>query len=112
MLWLPSSMRQGRAGDEKDGRGMMCDVRWDIGKTDKIMLFCFGKNGQNVYRDGWQAIVIWECQLKPALIDHTMRELELLLNDNLLSLYKHHNPIPYGTEEDAPLPMAAESNQP
>lgn len=22
-----------------------------IGKTDKIMLFCFGKNGQNVYRE-------------------------------------------------------------
>ena len=42
----------------------------------------------------------------------TMRKVELLLNDNLLSLYKHHNPIPYGTEEDAPLPMAAESNQP
>lgn len=62
--------------------------------------------------NGWQVIVIWECQLKPALIDHTMREVELLLNNNLLSLYKHHNPIPYGTEEDAPLPMAAESNQP
>ena len=58
--------------------------------------------------NGWQVIVIWECQLKPALIDHTMREVELLLNDNLLSLYKHHNPI----EEDVPLPMAAESNQP
>ena len=56
----------------------------------------------------WQVIVIWECQLKPALIDHTMREVELLLNNNLLSLYKHHTPIPYSTEEDTPLPMAAE----
>ena len=62
--------------------------------------------------NGWQAIVIWECQLKPALIDHTMREVELLLNENMLSLYRHHAPIPYcNDEEETPLPMAAESNQ-
>ena len=29
----------------------MSDVRLGIEKTDKIMLFCFGKNGQNVYRE-------------------------------------------------------------
>ena len=85
----------------------MYDVRGEIGDW---------KNGQNYAVLFWkkrtECVSIWECQLKPALIDHTMRELELLLNDNLLSLYKHHNPIPYGTEEDAPLPMAAESNQP
>ena len=38
-----------------------------------------------------------------------MHEVELLLNDNLLSLYKQHSPLPYRTEEeDTPLPMAAE----
>ena len=36
-----------------------------------------------------------------------MREVELLLNTNLLSRYKH-TPIPYPTEEDDQLPMAAE----
>lgn len=76
---------------------------------------CNQERDQENYRvlqeNGWQVIVIWECQLKPALIDHTMREVELLLNNNLLSLYKHHTPIPYSTEEDTPLPMAAESNQ-
>ena len=61
--------------------------------------------------NGWQVIVIWECQLTASKIDHTMREVEQLLNDNLLSLYKHHTPIPYNAEEDTPLPMAAESNQ-
>lgn len=62
--------------------------------------------------NGWQVIVVWECQLTPKKIEHTMREVELLLNDNLLSLYKHHAPIHYTIEEeDAPLPMAAESNQ-
>jgi len=57
--------------------------------------------------NGWQVIVVWECQLKPDKIEHTMREVELLLNINLLSRYKH-TPIPYPTEEDDQLPMAAE----
>ena len=38
-----------------------------------------------------------------------MREVELRLNNNLLSLYKH-KPHPYSTDENEPLPMAAESN--
>ena len=57
--------------------------------------------------NGWQVIVVWECQLKPDKIERTMREVELLLNTNLLSRYKH-TPIPYPTEEDDQLPMAAE----
>lgn len=58
--------------------------------------------------NGWQVIVVWECQLKPDKIERTMREVELALNNNLLSLYKHQ-PLPYPTEEDIPLPMAAEN---
>ncbi len=58
--------------------------------------------------NGWQVIVVWECQLKPDKIERTMREVELALNSNLLSFYKH-NPLPYSTDEDEPLPMAAET---
>ena len=58
--------------------------------------------------NGWQVIVVWECQLKPDKIERTMREVELALNNNLLSLYKHM-PLPYSTDEDEPLPMAAEA---
>lgn len=58
--------------------------------------------------NGWQVIVVWECQLKPDKIEHTMREVEVLLNDNLLSIYKHQ-PVPYPTDEDIPMPKAAES---
>ena len=58
--------------------------------------------------NGWQVIVVWECQLKPATLEHTMREVELLLNDNLLRMYRKHAPIPFDTDDDAPLPMAAE----
>lgn len=66
------------------------------------------ENYDVLYRNGWKVIVIWECQLTSAKLEHTMREVELLLNENLLSLYKKHTPIPYSTEEETPLPMAAE----
>jgi DNA mismatch endonuclease (patch repair protein) len=65
------------------------------------------ENYRVLQENGWQVIVVWECQLKPDKIERTMREVELLLNENMLSLYKH-NPIPYHTEEDDRLPLAAE----
>ena len=58
--------------------------------------------------NGWQVIVVWESQLKPDKIERTMREVELALNNNLLSFYKH-NPLPYSNDEYEPLPMAAET---
>ena len=33
---------------------------------------------------GWQVIVIWECQLKKAALDTTMRRVEHTLNSHLL----------------------------
>ena len=67
------------------------------------------ENYRVLQENGWQVIVIWECQLTASKIDHTMHEVELLLNENLISLFKHHTPIPYSTEEeDTPLPLAAE----
>ena len=64
------------------------------------------RNYRVLQENGWQVIVIWECQLTSSRIEHTMREVELLLNENMLSLYKHH---PFTTEEE-PLPMAAEDS--
>ena len=69
------------------------------------------ENYRVLQANGWHVIVIWECQLKPAVIEHTMHEVELLLNDNLLSLYKHHTPVPYGIEEEGLLPLAAEDSR-
>ena len=63
-------------------------------------------NYQTLQDNGWQVIVVWECQLKADKLERTMREVELALNNNLLSMYKH-NPIPYPSEEER-LPMAAE----
>lgn len=67
------------------------------------------ENYRVLQENGWQVIVVWECQLTPKRIEHTMREVELLLNENLLSLYKR-KPVPYTTEEEPPLPMAAEGS--
>ena len=67
------------------------------------------KNYQVLQENGWQVIVIWECQLKPKRIEQTMTQVELLLNEKLLSLYSHHVPFHYQTEEEPPLPMAAEA---
>ncbi len=67
------------------------------------------ENYDVLYRNGWNVVVIWECQLKPAAIEHTMREVEMLLNENLLSRYRRIQPVPYSNdEENIGLPMAAE----
>lgn len=66
------------------------------------------RNYRLLQENGWQVIVVWECQLKGDRLERTMCEVELLLNNNLLTMYKHR-PIPYPTEDDDSLPMAAES---
>lgn len=65
------------------------------------------RNYEVLYRSGWKVIVIWECQLTASKIEHTMREVELLLNENMLARYKRPTPVPLYTEQE-PLPMAAE----
>ena len=66
------------------------------------------ENYRVLQENGWQVIVVWECQLTPKRLEHTMREVELLLNEKMLSLYRH-KPVPYATEEEeGQLPMAAE----
>ncbi len=66
------------------------------------------RNYQLLQENGWQVIVVWECQLTPHQIEHTMREVELLLNSNMLARYKHA-PAPFTTGEEQ-LPAAAENN--
>ena len=64
------------------------------------------RNYQVLHDNGWQVIVVWECQLTPKCIEETMLRVELLLNEHFLAL---HQPkvVPYEQEHD--LPMAAES---
>ena len=66
------------------------------------------KNYQVLHDNGWQVIVVWECQLTPKRIEETMLRVELLLNEHFLAL---HQPkvVPYDIQE-APISMAAEED--
>ena len=67
------------------------------------------KNYLLLQENGWQVIVVWECQLTAKRLDHTMRKVELMLNNNILSLYKH-KPVTYSNDEDNSLLIAAEES--
>ena len=56
------------------------------------------ENYRLLQENGWNVIVIWECQLTPKKLEHTMRDVELLLNENMLSLYRH-KPLPYRNDD-------------
>ena len=64
------------------------------------------KNYQVLHDNGWQVIVVWECQLTPKCIEETMLRVELMLNEHFLAL---HQPkvVPYDVPE-TPISMAAE----
>ena len=64
------------------------------------------KNYQVLHDNGWQVIVVWECQLTPKRIEETMLRVELMLNEHFLAL---HQPkvVPYDFQE-TPAAMAAE----
>ena len=66
------------------------------------------KNYQLLRDNGWQVIVIWECQLTSKLLENTMLQVELLLNENFLALHQP-KPVPFGQQEETSVPMAAES---
>ena len=65
------------------------------------------QNYQVLHDNGWQVIVVWECQLEPKRIEETMLRIELLLNEHFLAL---HQPkvVPYDFEKDSGFSMAAE----
>ena len=65
------------------------------------------QNYQVLHDNGWQVIVVWECQLTPKRIEETMLRVELLLNEHFLAL---HQPkvVPYEQEQAYDYPMAAE----
>lgn len=68
------------------------------------------QNYQLLKDNGWQVIVVWECQLSKDRIERTMQEVELMLNEKLLSLYRKNGPVVYRQREnDGDLLIAAEN---
>ena len=65
------------------------------------------RNYQLLYDNGWQVIVIWECELKPKHIEETMTRVELQLNEQFLHLHSHKR-IPFTYHQESEVPMAAE----
>ncbi len=67
------------------------------------------QNYQILLQNGWQVIVVWECQLTPARFEHTMWEVEVALNRNFLAINnKLHS---YALPDEETLPMAAEPEE-
>ena len=103
-----------------DGRGKREDVA-ENSKCCKIPQtnreFWVNKIRRNQQRDqenysmlqenGWQVIVVWECQLKSAEMEHTMRQVEVQLHDYYLKTFDHRSASYIHVEED--LPIAAEN---
>lgn len=44
---------------------------------------------------GWRVMTVWECQLKPAVRQQTLQEIEYHINRNYLERLKPHPVIPY-----------------
>ena len=65
------------------------------------------KNYQILQENGWQVIVLWECQLKSKKLEQTMLEVEVQLHDYYLRTFSHRSKTYINIEEEN-LPMAAE----
>ena len=67
------------------------------------------RNYQILSENGWQVLVVWECQLTTKKIERTMREVELLLNQHFLDIHKPQVRS-YDTDTPDTLPIAAEDS--
>ena len=65
------------------------------------------QNYQTLQDNGWQVIVVWECQLKQKQLETTMRQVEQRLLDNLIATLKPKRVL-YQWPEEETLPVAAE----
>ena len=64
------------------------------------------QNYRILQENGWQVIVLWECQLKPKQLEQTMLRLEVQLHDYYLATFNAKDKSYIRVEEE--LPMAAE----
>ena len=86
----------GHGVDMEEGSAVESSKCCKIPKTNRE--FWVNKIRRNLQRDkdnyrvlldnGWQVIVVWECQLAPKRLESTMREVERLLDEKLLSIYR------------------------
>jgi DNA mismatch endonuclease (patch repair protein) len=65
------------------------------------------QNYKVLEENGWQVIVLWECQLKPKKLEQTMLQVEILLHDFYIKTFNHRSKTYIHIEEER-LPMVAE----
>ena len=65
------------------------------------------KNYEILSENGWQVIVLWECQLKPKKLEQTMLQVEIQLHDFYIKTFNHRSKTYIHIEEER-LPMVAE----
>ena len=65
-------------------------------------------NYEILSENGWQVIVLWECQLKPKKLEQTMREVEVALQDYYLRTFSRKAKPYIHIDEEEMLPMVAE----
>ena len=65
------------------------------------------QNYKVLEENGWQVIVLWECQLKPKKLEETMLQVEIQLHDFYLKTFNYRSKSYIHIEEEN-LPMVAE----
>ena len=65
------------------------------------------RNYQILRDNGWQVIVVWECELKATRIEQTMRAVELRLNQCFLDIHSRKVRA-YAPDTPDAMPLAAE----
>ncbi len=68
------------------------------------------KNYEILSENGWQVIVVWECQLKPKTLEQTMLQVEQQLLDYYIKTFCRKSRSYIRIDEDS-LPMAAEDSE-
>jgi len=66
------------------------------------------QNYQIIRENGWQVLVLWECQLTKKLFETTMQEVEVMLHDYCLKTISPKVKEYIRVDEDA-IRMAAEA---
>lgn len=68
------------------------------------------RNNEKLKRMGWSVITIWECQLKPAVRQQTLLEIEYHINHTYLKRFKQKKARFYEMEKKEALDIVAEEN--
>ncbi|MCS2680730.1 very short patch repair endonuclease [Bacteroides ovatus] len=60
------------------------------------------KHKEVLKKMGWKVMTIWECQLKPAVREQTLHEMEYWINHSFLEHYRQKLPKTYEITENSP----------